>query len=178
MKKMKRFGVVMVGVVVVIGALWLCFGEKIKILYTSLNSFKNENLAHTFQHTPEIQPTKKICRGGAPDPFLKEDNAALAESFTFEGTSYPSAEFMEDTKTSAMLVVKDDVIRYEEYFFGGDENTLFSSNSMGKSFVSALMGIAETHIRTGWSGNQSGIHYLQFCTGSAPGQRELYGNGN
>lgn len=142
MNKMKRFGVVMVGVVVVIGALWLCFGEKIKILYTSLNSFKNENLAHTFQHTPEIQPTKKICRGGAPDPFLKKDNAALAESFTFEGTSYPSAEFMEDTKTSAMLVVKDDVIRYEEYFFGGDENTLFSSNSMGKSFVSALMGIA------------------------------------
>ena len=25
---------------------------------------------------------------------------------------------------------------------GGDEDTLFSSNSMGKSFVSALMGIA------------------------------------
>lgn len=32
----------------------------------------------------------------------------------------------------AMLVIKDDVIKYEEYFSGGDENTLFSSNSMGK----------------------------------------------
>ena len=49
---------------------------------------------------------------------------------------------MEYTKTSAMLVIKDDVIKYEKYFFGGDENTVFSSNSMGKSFVSALFGIA------------------------------------
>ena len=63
MKEMKRVGMIMVGVVVVAGALWLCFGEKIKILYTSLNSFKDENLAHTFQHTPEIQPTKKIHKG-------------------------------------------------------------------------------------------------------------------
>ncbi len=49
---------------------------------------------------------------------------------------------MKETKTSAMLVIRDDVIKYEEYFFGGDKNTVFSSNSMGKSFVSALMGIA------------------------------------
>ena len=142
MKKMKRVGMIMVGVVVVAGALWLCFGEKIKILYTSLNSFKDENLAHTFQHTPEIQPTKKISKGGETFHFLKEDNTELAEGFYFKDTFYPSEKFMEDTKTSAMLVVKNDEIRYEQYFFGGDENTLFSSNSMGKSFVSALMGIA------------------------------------
>ena len=34
------------------------------------------------------------------------------------------------------------MIKYEKYFYGGDPQTLFSSNSMGKSFVSALMGIA------------------------------------
>ncbi len=142
MKKRKRFGMVVVGFVIAIGALCLCFGEKIKILYTSLNSFKDENLAHTFQHTPEIQPTKKISKGGAAFQFLKKENIALADGFYFKDTFYPSAKFMEDTKTSAMLVIQDDVIQYEEYFFGGDENTLFSSNSMGKSFVSALMGIA------------------------------------
>ena len=142
MKKKKIIGMAAIGVVVAIGVLWLCFGEKIKILYTSLNSFKDENLAHTFQHTPEIQPTKKINKGENTFEFLKEDNTVLADSFYFEDIFYPSDKFMEDTKTSAMLVIKDDVIKYEEYFFGGDENTLFSSNSMGKSFVSALMGIA------------------------------------
>ncbi|WP_297716523.1 serine hydrolase [Intestinimonas sp.] len=138
----KRVGIVAVCIAVIVGAVWLCFGDKISLIYTSLNSFKDENLAHTFQHTPEIQPTVKIGRSETPFQFLKEDNAALAEGFQFAGEFYPTEPFMKDTKTSAMLVVKDDVIRYENYFFGGDETTVFSSNSMGKSFVSALMGIA------------------------------------
>lgn len=138
----KRVGIVAVCIAVIVGAVWLCFGDKISLIYTSLNSFKDENLAHTFQHTPEIQPTVKIGRSETPFQFLKENNAALAEGFQFAGEFYPTEPFMEDTKTSAMLVVKDDVIRYENYFFGGDETTVFSSNSMGKSFVSALMGIA------------------------------------
>lgn len=129
-------------VVAVVAAFWLFFGKRIKMLYTSLNSFKDENLAHTFQHTPQIQPTKKIGKGDETFQFQKEDNAALAEGFTYEDVFYPSEEFIENTRTSGLLVIQDDVIRYEEYFFGGDENTLFSSNSMGKSFVSALMGIA------------------------------------
>ena len=138
----KRVGIVAVCIAVIVGAVWLCFGDKISLIYTSLNSFKDENLAHTFQHTPEIQPTVRIGRSETPFQFLKENNAALAEGFQFAGEFYPTEPFMKDTKTSAMLVVKDDVIRYENYFFGGDETTVFSSNSMGKSFVSALMGIA------------------------------------
>ena len=109
---------------------------------SSLRSFKDENLAYTFQHTPEIQPTKKISRGNDPFQFLKEENVSLADGFRFKGGFYPTEGFLEDTKTSALLVVKDDVIKYEKYFYGGDPQTLFSSNSMGKSFVSALMGIA------------------------------------
>lgn len=142
MKKIKRFCMVTTGAAAALGILWMRFGKKIKVLYTSLNSFKDENLAYTFQHTPQIQPTKKISRGTEPFQFLQENNAVLADGFMFEGTFYPSGKFMEDTKTSGMLVIKDDVIKYEKYFFGGDENTLFSSNSMGKSFVSVLMGIA------------------------------------
>lgn len=142
MKKVNLFWKVIVGVAAVIGVVFLCFLKKMKILYTSLNSFKDENLAHTFQHTPEIQPTKKISKGTETFEFVKEDNAILADGFRFEDTFYSSEKFMNDTKTSAMLVIKDDVIKYEKYFFGGNEDTLFSSNSMGKSFVSALMGIA------------------------------------
>ncbi|MCI9138954.1 MAG: serine hydrolase [Lachnospiraceae bacterium] len=138
MKKRKKRGI-LVGAVVIFGA---CFGKKIKHLYISLNSFKDENLAYTFQHTPEIQPTKKISKGENTFQFLKEENIVLSDGFSFEDVYYPFEKFMEDTKTSAMLVIKDDIIKYEKYFFGGDEHTLFSSNSMGKSFVSALMGIA------------------------------------
>lgn len=142
MKKMKVICIVAVVIAAVVAALWILFGEKIRILRTSLDSFKDENLAHTFQHTPEIQPTKKISRGGDVFQFSKEENAALVEFFTYEGVSYDVREFIENTKTTGFLVIKDDVIKYEEYLAGGDEKTLFSSNSMGKSFVSALMGFA------------------------------------
>lgn len=137
MKKMKKIGIATVCFAVMIGIVWMGFGENIKILATSLNSFKDENLAHTFQHTPEIQPTEKISHGAANFQFLKEDNLTLVDGFRFKDGYYPVEKFIEDTKTSALLVIKD-----EKYYLGGDENTLFSSNSMGKSFVSALMGIA------------------------------------
>lgn len=142
MKLWKRLGIVLCCLALILGAIWFCFGERLSLLYRSLQSFKDENLAHTFQHTPEIQPTVTIQGSAAPFEFAKEENIALADGFQFVGSFYPTEPFLQDTKTSALLVIQDDVIRYENYFFGGDEATVFSSNSMGKSFVSALMGFA------------------------------------
>lgn len=142
MKLWKRLGIVLCCLALILGAIWFCFGERLSLLYRSLQSFKDENLAHTFQHTPEIQPTVTIRGSADPFEFSKEENIALADGFQFEGSFYPTEPFLQDTKTSALLVIQDDVIRYENYFFGGDEATVFSSNSMGKSFVSALMGFA------------------------------------
>lgn len=142
MKKMKVLCIVIAVVVTVFVVLWAVFGEKVKVLRTSLQSFKDENLSHTFQHTPEIQPTKKINKGGDAFQFIKEEEVQLAEEFTFDGAPCSVGEYIEDTKTIGLLVIRDDTIKYEKYFAGGDENTLFSSNSMGKSFVSALMGAA------------------------------------
>ena len=142
MKLWKRLGIVLCCLALILGAIWFCFGERLSLLYRSLQSFKDENLAYTFQHTPEIQPTVTIQGSAAPLEFAKEENIALVDGFQFEGSFYPTEPFLQDTKTSALLVIQDDVIRYENYFFGGDEATVFSSNSMGKSFVSALMGFA------------------------------------
>ena len=80
--------------------------------------------------------------GITADAFLLPENMELPGTFSFQGENILVRDFIEDTETTALLVIKDDVIRYEQYLMGGDENTLFSSNSMGKSFVSALMGIA------------------------------------
>ncbi len=142
MKLWKRLGIVLCCLALILGAIWFCFGERLSLLYRSLQSFKDENLAYTFQHTPEIQPTVTIQGSAAPFEFAKDENIALVDGFQFEGSFYPTEPFLQDTKTSALLVIQDDVIRYENYFFGGDEATVFSSNSMGKSFVSALMGFA------------------------------------
>lgn len=140
---MKKLMIVIGVLVLIAGGIFLVFGKRIKNMYVSLNSFKDENLAHTFQHTPEIQPVN-IIENGDGDVFCFEtgETIHLPEQFSFQGEQYSVDEFLTDTKTTALLVIKDDKIRYEKYYMGGDENTLFSSNSIGKSFVSALFGIA------------------------------------
>ena len=49
---------------------------------------------------------------------------------------------MEKLESVAYLVIKDDSIRYEEYWDGYDEKSLSNSFSMAKSFIGLLIGIA------------------------------------
>jgi CubicO group peptidase (beta-lactamase class C family) len=49
---------------------------------------------------------------------------------------------MKDTWTTGLIVIKDDKICFEEYYRGNTADTLHISWSVGKSFVSALVGIA------------------------------------
>lgn len=143
MRVMKKFMIAIGVIVLIAGILLLIFGKRLKRMYVSLNSFRDKNLAYTFQHTPEIQPVKRIKRGDG-DIFCFEmgETMQLPEQFSFQGQTYSVEQFLTDTKTTALLVIQDDGIRYEKYYMGGSENTLFVSNSIGKSFVSALFGIA------------------------------------
>jgi len=50
--------------------------------------------------------------------------------------------FMEETDTTAFLVIKDDNLIYDGYFNGYNANSTQTSFSIAKSFVSALVGIA------------------------------------
>jgi len=50
--------------------------------------------------------------------------------------------FMEMTKTTSFIVIKDDAILCEGYFNGYDRDSIVTSFSIAKSFTSALVGIA------------------------------------
>ena len=139
MKKIIVLAVVILILATIIIA--FCYRKKIKLLYNSLNGFKDENLANTFQNMYKIQPTRKINKGNTISEF-RRNTSTLPEEFDFKGERVLVSDFLEDTHTSGLLVIQNDVIKHESYYLGADENTLFSSNSMGKSFVSALMGIA------------------------------------
>jgi CubicO group peptidase (beta-lactamase class C family) len=51
-------------------------------------------------------------------------------------------QFLEQTDTVAFLVIKDDTILFEKYFNGYNHDSIVTSFSVTKSFVSALVGIA------------------------------------
>jgi CubicO group peptidase (beta-lactamase class C family) len=58
--------------------------------------------------------------------------------------------YLQESGTTAFLVVHDDELIYERYFNSYDETSIQSSFSMAKSFASALVGIAidEGHIKS------------------------------
>lgn len=139
MKKYFRIGlaIVVVGIITI----GIAYGDTILLIYRSINAFKEEHLAHSFQTMYEIQPSTKISKGEKVSKF-EYNLVPLIDTFNFRGEDLSTEAFLKETKTSGLLVVANNKIAYEKYYLGSDENTRFSSNSVCKSFVSALVGIA------------------------------------
>jgi len=57
-----------------------------------------------------------------------------------EGTQFD--QYLEDNKTVAFLIIKNDTIQYERYFKGYDKQSIVPSFSMAKSVTSILIGCA------------------------------------
>jgi CubicO group peptidase (beta-lactamase class C family) len=63
-----------------------------------------------------------------------------SQSTTISTTSFN--ELLASTQTTAFLIIKDDRLIYENYFNGYGRDSINTSFSVAKSFVSALVGIA------------------------------------
>ena len=113
------------------------FGQMWKI-YTF---FDEDIRVENFRHVDRIMPSKAIHRSGEPHKF-PVDIRELNDTYEFKGETKSIEEFFEKTVTTGFLVVKDDTIVTERYFLGATEETTFTSMSVAKSFVSALVGVA------------------------------------
>lgn len=70
------------------------------------------------------------------------DEASVASLFEAQPEVDRLDEFLAAQDTQAFLVVQDDAILYEKYFGGAARDSMVTSFSVAKSFVSALVGIA------------------------------------
>ncbi len=94
-----------------------------------------------FRHLEQIMPAKRIRRSGSKHEFARNIRE-LNKTYEFRGETRSVGGFLDRTVTTGFLVVKDDEIVTEKYFLGATEETMFTSMSVAKSFVSALVGIA------------------------------------
>jgi CubicO group peptidase (beta-lactamase class C family) len=84
--------------------------------------------------------------------FESRPLSANNSAFNFQTTSagkvpktinnIPFEKYLEDHKTVAFLIIKNDTIQYEKYFKGYDEQSIVPSFSMAKSVTSILIGCA------------------------------------
>ena len=83
-------------------------------------------------------PARQIPAGARASPLPAGPEADLA----LGGEEADLDTFLRETDTLAFLVVHDDGVVYERYFDGATRESLQTSFSVAKSFVSTLVGIA------------------------------------
>ena len=110
-------------------------------LYPKQNLFAKEKISKNFRSMESIFPSKPIAKSSIPYK-LRENMRELNVSYKFGGKSHQMSEMLDRTSTTGILVVKNDVIVYENYFRGNSANARNTSWSMAKSFISGLVGIA------------------------------------
>ncbi|MCR9087605.1 MAG: beta-lactamase family protein [Rhodobacteraceae bacterium] len=119
------------------GFLWL----RTSPYWAGITLFSEANRVENFRAMDQVFPSRDIVAGS--DPWLLAvERRPLPESYQFAGQRRSVAAFLDTTVTTGLLVLKDGVIVHEEYRLGADATSRFTSWSMAKSVLSALVGIA------------------------------------
>ena len=146
LRKLTRITLWILGVLVVVivaAFLWL----RQSPYWDGITLFSDANRAENFRDMGRIFPFREVPRGGTVWEF-EDAPLPLPDVYLFDGASRDLAAFLERTETTGLLVVHHGAITHEQYWLGADETSLFTSWSVAKSVLSALVGIAvdEEHI--------------------------------
>lgn len=95
-----------------------------------------------FYRMEEIFPTNKVAKSSKPLEWSVGSTIDLPKEYRFEDKLRSTQQLLAETETSALLVIKNGQIRYENYWLTGSKDTHWLSMSVSKSVVSALYGIA------------------------------------
>lgn len=112
--------------------------------YTTANWNQPPHNRHSFQHMSALFQTTQIRRSGDQNSifaYALEDLSQLPYPVSKSATQ-PLQHFLDSTYTDAFVVLQDGVIITEQYFNNMAEHTPHLLNSVSKSFVGMLAGIA------------------------------------
>ncbi|MEO1656955.1 MAG: serine hydrolase domain-containing protein [Pseudomonadota bacterium] len=122
--------------------------DRIDRAQTVASLFSGAEQYENFPRMHEMFPHATMPPADQPFQFSEGERITLPASYVYEGSTNSTEEFLADTDTSALLVVKDGAVVFEDYWLTGGRDVTWLSMSVAKSFVSALVGIAveEGHI--------------------------------
>ena len=108
---------------------------------TRANFTAPEFSSASFRSMDRIFFTRRVPRSGAVAP-LERGAQPFSVRYRHEGAEYGVEDLVKRTDTTGLLVLHDGTILHEGYYRGADETSRFLSMSVGKSFVSTLVGLA------------------------------------
>lgn len=162
-KRFFRYSLIAVLVLVLLaggGFLWL----RSSPYWAGITLFSEGNRVENFRSMDEVFPYQVVSSGTTIWEFT-QDARPLPETYVFDGQTRDLSAFLDDTSTTGLIVVQDGAITFEDYYQGANATSLFTSWSMAKSILSALVGVAvdEGHIQ---SIDDTLDHYVPALIGS------------
>ncbi|ULK95199.1 serine hydrolase [Bradyrhizobium sp. I71] len=99
-----------------------------------------DRLVGSYSHFGEIYPSRRVGRATAPWQFKRAPEPSITYSFGTEKLSI--ADYLKRNPVTGLLIARDDTILYEHYQYARTDHHRFVSQSMAKTLVAMLIGIA------------------------------------
>jgi len=103
------------------------------------NPYEPKYRIGAFSHFDEIYPTRRIKAAASPWMF-KRSSADI--SYSYRGSRSTLAEYLSRNPVTGLLIARDDQILFEHYQYGRTDHDRLISQSMVKSIMGLLIGIA------------------------------------
>ncbi|WP_132997141.1 serine hydrolase [Sulfitobacter sp. TCYB15] len=129
----KWLGRILLALVVAVVVVGLWKREEITRLLAVNSLFAEDKIVHNFSHMDDAFLSKPLSRGDGP-------TAELSYGAEY-APSAPVNDWIKARDVTALVVLKDGQIVYENYFKGTQPDDLRISWSVAKSYLSALVGI-------------------------------------
>jgi CubicO group peptidase (beta-lactamase class C family) len=137
MKIIKILSAILLTIIILVGFNW----SNIERLIHVKSLFDADKIVYNFSHMNEVLYASDLPRDGEEHQW-SQTLKALPLSYLDRGMQKNTNEMLEELQTTGLVILKDGVIKHEEYFKGTESTDKRISWSMSKSFVSALTGLA------------------------------------
>ena len=109
------------------------------------NAFEQQHLVATFSHFDDLFPFHTVSPAGHAWDFRRPPDLPQITYF-HAGSRYSLEEYLAHLPITGLLIAKNDEILFEGYQYARTDHDRFTSQSMAKSIVGMLVGIAlENH---------------------------------
>jgi CubicO group peptidase (beta-lactamase class C family) len=103
------------------------------------NPYEPRYRVGAFSHLDEIHTTRRISRAVTPWMFKR---AAAEIRYSFKGSPSSLTEYLSRNPVTGLLIARDDRILFEHYQYGRTDRDRLIAQSMVKSIMGMLIGIA------------------------------------
>lgn len=113
--------------------------------------FRGKEQVENFRRMAMIHPCRRIVRAPDPKPLAAAaQSLSLPRTFDAQGKTLDTVSFLEEVRTTGLMVLYKGKRVFENYWLGNHPDTQTISFSMAKSFVSTLVAFAlrDGHIKS------------------------------